>query len=300
MTRGSGKNPSRVPKGRVGPPLFKKLLNMKEYLIENLNKFYTPVDLAIHCWDKTYEVLGADNISESIEPSVGGGAFLHHPDYAPSLAFDIQPDCQSTSMTEVLTQDFLTLDLPYRKGRLFIGNPPFGDRNNLSRAFFNKAVTMGDYIAFILPISQLDNTNSLYKFDLVYSEDLGVQNYSGTDLHCCFNIYRRPESGKVNPKPSLKLKDISIFRHDTKGYAERTADLRMCYWGNSTAGKLLSDGESYSAEYKIVVNNSALKERVIDVLSTYDWESHLKSISMRTISQSQVYDVLSHEIPEIR
>lgn len=264
-----------------------------------LDKYYTPVGIANHCWDKAYEILGENNISESIEPSVGGGAFLHHPVYYPSLAFDIQPDCQSTTHTEVITQDFLKLDLPYRKGRLFIGNPPFGDRNNLSRAFFNKAVTMGDYIAFILPISQLDNASSLYKFDLAYSEDLGLQNYSGTDLHCCFNIYKRPESGKVNPKPCLKLKDISIFRHDTKGYADKEADIRICYWGNGSAGKVLSEGESYSAEYKIKVNNPALKERVISVLSSFDWQGYLKGIAAKVIPQHQVYAVLAAAIPEI-
>lgn len=46
---------------------------------------------------------------------------------------------------------------------------------NLARAFYRKCVTDGDYIAFILLISQLDNSSSLFEFDLVYSEDLGSQ-----------------------------------------------------------------------------------------------------------------------------
>lgn len=46
-----------------------------------LEKSYTSVSLANHCWDKAYEVLGAENISESVEPSVGGGAFRYHLDY---------------------------------------------------------------------------------------------------------------------------------------------------------------------------------------------------------------------------
>lgn len=265
-----------------------------------LDKYYTPMGIANYCWDKAYEILGPDSITESIEPSVGGGAFLHHPVHTPSLAFDIAPDCQSTERTKVITHDFLTLDLPYRKGRLFIGNPPFGARNNFARAFYKKAVTMGDYIAFILPISQLNSSRSLYEFNLVYSEDLGPQEYSGRMLHCCFNIYRRPDSGIVNPKPSVRLKDISIFRHDTKGYAKREADLRICYWGNGSAGKILSDRESYSAEYKIKVNNPALKERVISVLSGFDWSGYLQSISMKTIPQYQIITVLSAAIPEIQ
>ena len=45
---------------------------------------------------------------------------------------------------------------------------------------------MGDMIGFILPISQLNNTDSLYLFDLVESVDLGVLEYSGMKVHCCF------------------------------------------------------------------------------------------------------------------
>lgn len=36
--------------------------------IEN-DKYYTPIDLANYCWDKTLEIIGEENISEIIEPS---------------------------------------------------------------------------------------------------------------------------------------------------------------------------------------------------------------------------------------
>lgn len=263
------------------------------------DKYYTPAGIANNCWNKAYDVLGPDSITEVIEPSVGSGAFLCHPDHAPSMAYDIAPECESDVRTEVVKQDFLKLDLPYRPGRLFIGNPPFGERMNLARAFYKKCVAMGDFIAFILPISQLNNSSSLFEFDLVYSEDLGVQDYSGRMLHCCFNIYKRPESGQTNMRTSTKLKDISIFRHDTKGYAEKDCDLRMCYWGNATAGKILTGSESYSAEYKIQVNNPVLKDRVISVLSSFDWQGYLKGIAAKVIPQHQVYAVLAAAIPEI-
>lgn len=263
------------------------------------DKYYTPVAIANHCWNKAFEVLGPDSITEVIEPSVGSGAFLCHPDHAPSLAYDIAPECESDERTEVIKQDFLKLDLSYRPGRLFIGNPPFGERMNLAHAFYKKCVAMGDFIAFILPISQLNNSSSLFEFNLVYSEDLGVQDYSGRTLHCCFNIYKRPESGQINTRPSTKLKDITIYRHDTKGYADKEADVRLCYWGNGSAGKILSEGESYSAEYKIQVNNKALKDRVISVLSSFDWQGYLKGIAAKVIPQHQIYAVLAAAIPEI-
>jgi hypothetical protein len=42
------------------------------------------------------------------------------------------------------------------------------------------------------------------------------------------------------------LEDIVIIRQDAKNYSDLNFDLRMCYWGNGTAGKMLQEGESYS------------------------------------------------------
>ena len=67
-----------------------------------------------------------------------------------------------------------------------------------------------------LPISQYKNPISLYKFDLIYSEDLGMREYSGINLHCCFNIYKRPDDKEVNEKPDYTLKDITIIEHRRK------------------------------------------------------------------------------------
>jgi len=170
----------------------------------------------------------------------------------------------------------------------------------MAQKFFKKSIEIADTIAFILPISQLNNTQSMYEFDLIHSEDLGTKKYTDRNLHCCFNIYRRPESGELNKKPTTRLKDITIYRQDSKGYEKRDFDIRMCYWGDGTAGKILKDGEKYSAEYKIKINNKDIKQRVIEVLSTFDWKSYLNCIAMRKIQQFHIVDILSKEIPEIK
>jgi hypothetical protein len=139
----------------------------------------------------------------------------------------------------------------------------------------------------------------MYEFDLVYSEDLGEQWYSDRKLHCCFNIYTRPKSGELNKKPSTKLKDITIYRQDSKGYENRDFDIRMCYWGDGSAGKILKDGEHYSAEYKIKVNNDEKREEIIKVLSTFDWKEYLNCIAMRKIQQFHIVDVLKSNIKGI-
>jgi hypothetical protein len=260
--------------------------------LEN-DKYYTPRELAKYCIDKTYEIIGEENISEVIEPSAGNGSFSEQ---IPTVcwAYDIDPDDEC-----ILKADYLDLDITYLCGRLVIGNPPYGRCLSLAQKFYKKSVEIGDYIAFILPISQLNNTQSMYEFDLIYSEDLGIHTYTDRDLHCCFNIYKRPENGELNKKPQTKLKDITIYRQDSKDYNTKDFDIRMCYWGDGTAGKILNNDENYSAEYKIQIHNEQLKDKIIEILTNFNWKEYLNCIAMRKIQQFHIIDVLKKQIPEI-
>ena len=258
--------------------------------IEN-DKYYTPVDLAKYCIGKTFEIIGKENITDIIEPSAGNGSFSNQLD---CTAYDLYPEGDN-----IIKQDYLKLDLPYKKGRLVIGNPPYGKYLNLAQKFYKKSVKLGDYIAFILPISQLNNSITMYEFDLIHSEDLRKKEYSGAKLHCCFNIYKRPQKG-LNKYKIKKLKDITIYRQDSKGYLEKDFDIRMCYWGNASAGKILKEYEHYSAEYKIKIHNNELKNEIVRVLNEVDWKQELKHIAMLKIQQFHIYELLKREIPEIK
>ena len=254
------------------------------------DKYYTDINIAKYCIEKTIETIGEENITSIIEPSAGNGSFSIQME---CVAYDILPEHYS-----IIKQDYLQLDIPYQKGRLIIGNPPFGSRMNLVQKFYKKSIEIGDYIAFILPISQLNNSSSLYDYDLIYSEDLGKTKFSDRDLHCCFNIYARPITG-LNKKSNNKLKDIAIIRQDSKGYDDFDSDIRMCYWGNGSAGKILKEGEKYSGEYKIKVTNKKLKSKVIEVLNMVDWKQELNCIAMLRIKQYHITEILKKYIPEI-
>lgn len=257
-----------------------------------LDKYYTSKELAEYCVNKTKEIIGEENITEWLEPSAGCGNFL---DFLGDnyKAYDIAPEDN-----RIVKQDYLELDLEYKKGRCVIGNPPYGRCLNLAQKFFKKSIKIGDYIAFILPISQLDNIKSFYEFDLIYSEDLNIKNYSGINLHCCFNIYKKP-NGFLNKKKNIKLKDIKIIRQDSKAYNDSNFDIRMCYWGNGSAGKILSNGENYSAEYKVIIHNEKLKDRIKYVLNNVNWSKELNKIAMLKIQQFHIHELLKREIPEI-
>jgi hypothetical protein len=215
------------------------------------------------------------------------------------IAYDIAPECV-TGRTIIKKADFLTEKISYKHGRLVIGNPPYGVHLSMAQKFYKKAIEIGDYIAFILPISQLQNTKMLYEFDLIASVDLGKRKYTDRMLHCCFNIYRRPISGKNNERQVSKLKDITIYRQDSKDYACKAYDIRMCYWGNGCCGKILKDDEHYAAEYKIQIHNDVLRGQIKEVIEQFNWQGYAKGIAMKKLQQYYIINILKQYIPNIQ
>ena len=257
------------------------------------DKYYTPKDLAKYLINKTIEIIGTNNITDIIEPSAGNGAFSTQVE---CTAYDIEPQHNS-----IMKQDFLSLNIPYKKGRLFIGNPPFGNSNSLSVKFYKKCVELGDYIAFIQPISQLNNNLQMYQFDLVYSEDLGVRTYSDRDLHCCFNIYKRPKHG-LNDRPDYTLKDITIkeFRRGGGYVIQPGYDYAMCNWGNGSLGKRSDYVGQYAQEVYFYCHKKEFLPLMLDLLSFDKIRSYTKSISMKRISVMRLYKYLKDNIEGIK
>lgn len=251
----------------------------------HLDKYYTSSALAEYCVNKTKEVIG-EGITEYIEPSAGAGAFL---DYLPSntLAYDIEPED-----SRIILQDYLKLDLSYKKGRCIIGNPPYGIKMNLGRAFCDKSFEVADYVSFILPISQLNNTQSIYKFDLVYSEDLGKQLYSGKLVPCCLNIYKRPDTWFFNKKVNYKDNEIIEIREVIiSGNPKRNRelgdfeyDIAICAWG--AVGKECVLGE-YAKSFFIKIKQN--KDYYLDLIRKADWRSLYPMTNTPNLLQWQVY-----------
>lgn len=257
----------------------------------NLDKYYTPTKIAKHCIDTVWQKV--PKITEVIEPSAGNGAFsLQIPN---CIAYDLCPEHGS-----IIKQDFLKLDLSYKRGRAFIGNPPFGTRNTLSIKFFKKAITMGDTIAFILPISQYQNTQQMYKFDLIHSEMLPIIKYSGIEVHCCFNIYTRPKNGLNKAPINYTLKDVTVLEYRRGGtYPKPTKyDFGMCAWGSSI-GKEVKFVGKYAQENYIVVNNEKYKQQILELMKTTNWKTLYPYISTPKIQTWKIYKYLREQIPQL-
>ena len=131
----------------------------------HLDKYYTSQSLADYCTQKAIDVIGIENITELVESSAGNGVFLNSFEKLlpniPYKAYDIEPEDD-----RIIKQDYLELDMEYKKGLCVIGNPPFGNKNSLVGKFIHKSITFSDYIIFILPIG---NYNNDYKRNLSIS-----------------------------------------------------------------------------------------------------------------------------------
>lgn len=271
----------------------------------HLDKYYTPRDHADHVVKKTIELIGADNITEIVETSAGAGVFLDavaeyledHGLDIPVYGYDLEPERE-----DIVQQDYLEFKQYYKPGRLIIGNPPFGSRMQLAKKFFQKGVREADYISWILPGGQYQNSNTLYEFDLTYSELLGEVEYSGKSVNSCFNIYERPETKVLNKRGSQpKLQDISVFSEHDKGYRElEDYDVRMVYWGS--AGKILQpDDKDFAGEYKIKVHRPSIRDEVVRVLAEAEgkWDEIVSFSAMPRLKQRDILEYLKREIPTI-
>lgn len=257
------------------------------------DKYYTRVHIAKRCIDTTFKLI--KNVSEVIEPSAGNGSFsLQIPG---CIAYDIEPEHDSISQ-----QDFLALFLPYKKDRLFIGNPPFGEGNKLSVSFFKHAIDMCDTIAFIMPSSQYNNNQTMYEFDLIHSELLPLISFSGHQLLCCFNIYTRPSHGWCNVRPlDYTLKDVNILEWDRRVGDSKPLvkhyDYGLCSWGS--VGREIFYQREYASEKYIIVNNLKYRAVILNTLKTADWKKIYPNISTPRLNVWQIYKYLKEQIPEL-
>lgn len=253
----------------------------------HLDKFYTPLETAQKCIEITQNIL-SDRfaITEWIEPSAGGGAFSSQ--IKNCIAYDIEPECPG-----IIQQDFLKLEISYKKGRVIIGNPPFGYSCNLARSFYKKGCNIADAIAFILPISQLNSSENFYDFDLIQSIDLGVLEYSGYRVHCCFNIYVRPAHGLLNKKKKTDSELFIIYDERQKNYAEIDHDICIFRRGSSV-GKIKSVN-THTQTYKIKVYKEENVEYIRNKIIDFDWIGFRPHQSAPYIRKVDIYNLFNSE-----
>jgi hypothetical protein len=194
------------------------------------DKYYTPPIVAKWCIQKAYEVIGKDKITQVVEPSAGAGSFSHQ--IPGCLALDLYPQHEYIQQA-----DFIVESLGYKRGRLFIGNPPFGgSTKKLLNAFYDKCVSEGDYIAWILPAVYYNNYNQFDKFEIIYSVLLETT-YTNLDIPTAFVIYKRnPDKDKFKNKIyKSDIVEITQYGRENGKLNHKTIkdyDYSFVYWGS--------------------------------------------------------------------
>lgn len=113
---------------------------------KELDKYYTSKIVADAC---IAEMLGVLPLPLSkyhfVEPSAGSGNFLFEHTHR---AFDIAPEHPAIEQ-----QDYLLYSEKFPENTVIYGNPPYGSRNKLSRAFIERAISDSNVcaVAFLLP-----------------------------------------------------------------------------------------------------------------------------------------------------
>lgn len=118
-----------------------------------LDKFYTNPTIV----DSLLAYLDLTGYDLIIEPSAGNGSFYHRlpPDH--SIGLDIAPESEG-----IQEQDWLSYEIPDSFSNvLIVGNPPFGERNHLSKSFIEHSIGFNNVntIAFVLPNVFKKHTN---------------------------------------------------------------------------------------------------------------------------------------------
>ena len=210
-----------------------------------LDKYFTKKEIAEKCLALIPEFKSYETI---IEPSAGNGAFSNQ--ILNCIAYDIDPECDG-----VIRQDFLLIDNIEGNKKIFIGNPPFGERALLAKKFIQHAIVLGaETIAFILP-----DTFSKFLMQKVFSqnwkliveENLGRDGFeiNGEAYHvpCSFFVWTKRESNINLRKKELPLPKKIKFMPRFSKEADFTIN------GNSGKIKELSEVTNWKSEHYIKV-----------------------------------------------
>ena len=252
------------------------------------DKYYTPQHVVDYVVKKTVEIVGSD-FDCVVEPSAGNGAFIQAIEDSfkgsKKVYMDLYPDADG-----VVQQDYLEYEHKHEGKTLVIGNPPFGRANNLSVQFFKKSIQYADVVVFLLPISQKDNLQKMYEFDLVCSEDVGKEHYFNAagdmkEVHCCLNMYTIPQGKTLNNKIKYSFNNflVQTYYSGRSDASKDYGDNGMCAWG--AVGKRVSSLGEYAKEMYFSGDSA-----IVEFCMGYDWSKVCSQTASPNLVQWQVYE----------
>lgn len=187
------------------------------------DKFYTKKEVSSKCIEFINSFVKCNIF---IEPSAGDGSFSNS--LPNCVAFDIDPENSS-----IIKKDFFDVNVDsYGDNICIVGNPPFGERNKLTKAFIEKCTSSNNvsWICFILPevFKKFTNQKVFPKnWSLIFQNDLPKNSFilgGRTSYHvpCVFQIWEK-DSIHVDlreQKFGKECKDFKILKPSEKSDAD--------------------------------------------------------------------------------
>lgn len=261
-----------------------------------LDKYYTSQDTVDKCVDFIRENIEFDrNADLCIEPSAGNGAFIQQIKTLSNNCkfYDLHPENNDESKTDIIQQDYLTLDYnnlelkKYNKVHI-IGNPPFGRQSSLAIKFIKKSSKFCDTISFILPKS-FKKTSLQKHFPLNFhlQSQFDLPHYSFLvegkpyDVPCVFQIWVKKTTKRSKPV-KLVPKNFSFVKKDDN------PDISFRRVG-VYAGKIFKEIEDKSPQshYFIKFDNKLTDELFVK-LSNITYASKNNTCGPKSISKQEL------------
>jgi predicted RNA methylase len=232
--------------------------------------------------------------TEFVEPSAGAGVFvdelMKQSPHTPVRAYDLQPKHRS-----VKKQDYLKLNLGYKRGRVFIGNPPWGKRQRLTKQFLNKAAKEGDYIVFLVgagmrkPSLITDVEKKLHLIEEWFFGDVKFEGPDGCKVKTVLQVWERRDYDRPDWKPTKTSSSFEFVKDHTEADFTFTTHGSRC--GDITPPQV-SD-ESSTSRRLIKVKDGVDKPYVLSVFAAVDWNSYAadRTTGQRSLGRSEVFDL---------
>lgn len=181
----------------------------------SLDKYYTNRSVATVCMSALIPYI--NHCSAVVEPSAGNGNFIF--DGVTTHAYDIAPERGDIVPANWL---FLNEQFGLPENVCIYGNPPFGKRNSLTKAFIEKSCSLANVVAFVLP--SVYNKHSMQKvfsseWALVESLEIPVDSFTDNGkvftIPSVFQIWIKNYSGKnlrKQERVSFTNKHFSLVR----------------------------------------------------------------------------------------
>lgn len=247
----------------------------------SLDKFYTKKTIAKQCID----FLKLTDFDLIIEPSAGGGSFSTQINGC--MAYDLEPEQEN-----IIEQDWLQLDktqFQTYKNILVIGNPPYGQQNNLAVKFFNESATFAHTIAFILPLSfQKDSIqNRLNKqFHLIHSYVLPLNSFTLNDqdysVPTIFQVWQKKEVTREKLNYHTDFDGVIFVQKN------ENPDIRVQRVGGNAGKAYLDFDKAESSNYFLINKTGLTNQQLIDIVNQINFASINHTVGPKSLPKNEL------------